>query len=201
MRVFICDDIFPAMIDVLQGLLSQDEVRSCRQEAVEKEAPWAEVLIPSMTRVTSRIIDSAPDLKLIQQFGVGLEGVDIRAAAARGIPVANVPGNQAPVHAECTAEGGVFLMMACARLFKRTQKTLTRGEMGAAQGHGPHRSDRPHHRSWRRGQGPGAASYGFGNEGHGHRDVFPPRGWPRSWDLPWWRVRRSLIPSCPRPIL
>ena len=92
MRVFICDDIFPAMMEVLQGLLSQDEVRSCRQEAVEKEAPWAEVLIPSMTRVTSRIIDSAPDLKLIQQFGVGLEGVDIRAAAARGVPVANVPG-------------------------------------------------------------------------------------------------------------
>jgi phosphoglycerate dehydrogenase-like enzyme len=95
MRVFICDDIFPAMMEVLQGLLSRDEVRSCRQEAVEKEAPWAEVLIPSMTRVTSRIIDSAPDLKLIQQFGVGLEGVDIPAAAARGI---GLPVRLAPSH-------------------------------------------------------------------------------------------------------
>ena len=134
MRVLICDDIFPAMMEVLHGLLSQDEVRSCRQEEVEKEAPWAEVLIPSMTRITSRIIHSVPDLKLIQQFGVGLEGVDIPAAAARGIPVANVPGNQAPVHAECTAEGGVFLMMACARLFKRAQETLARGEWGRPRG-------------------------------------------------------------------
>ena len=134
MRVLICDDIFPAMMEVLHGLLSQDEVRSCRQEEVENEAPWAEVLIPSMTRITSRIIHSAPDLKLIQQFGVGLEGVDIPAAAARGIPVANVPGNQAPVHAECTAEGGIFLMMACARLFKRTQATLARGEWGRPRG-------------------------------------------------------------------
>ena len=134
MRVLICDDIFPAMMEVLQDPLSQDELRCCRQEEVEKEAPWAEVLIPSMTRITSRIIHSAPDLKLIQQFGVGLEGVDIPAAAARGIPVANVPGNQAPVHAECTAEGGVFLMMACARLFKRTQETLTRGEWGRPRG-------------------------------------------------------------------
>jgi phosphoglycerate dehydrogenase-like enzyme len=134
MRVLICDDIFPAMMEVLHGLLSQDEMRSCRQEEVEKEAPWAEVLIPSMTRVTSRIIDSAKDLKLIQQFGVGLEGVDIPAATAKGIPVANVPGNQAPVHAECTAEGGVFLMMACARLFKRSQETLTRGEWGRPRG-------------------------------------------------------------------
>jgi phosphoglycerate dehydrogenase-like enzyme len=134
MRVLICDDIFPAMMEVLHGLLSQDEMRSCRQEEVEKEAPWAEVLIPSMTRVTSRIIDSAKDLKLIQQFGVGLEGVDIPAATAKGIPVANVPGNQAPVHAECTAEGGVFLMMACARRFKRSQETLTRGEWGRPRG-------------------------------------------------------------------
>ena len=134
MRVLICDDIFPAMMEVLHGLLSRDELRSCRRNEVEKEAPWAEVLIPSMTRVTSRIIDSAPDLKLIQQFGVGLEGVDIPAATARGIPVANVPGNQAPVHAECTAEGGVFLMMACARLFKKTQETLATGEWGRPRG-------------------------------------------------------------------
>ena len=134
MRVLICDDIFPAMMEVLGGLLSGDEVHCCRQEEVEKEAPWAEVLIPSMTRITSPIIHSARDLKLIQQFGVGLEGVDIPAAAARGIPVANVPGNQAPVHAECTAEGGVFLMMACARLFKRTQETLARGEWGRPRG-------------------------------------------------------------------
>jgi lactate dehydrogenase-like 2-hydroxyacid dehydrogenase len=66
------------------------------------------VLIPAMTQITSEIIQSAPGLKLIQQFGVGLEGVDLEAAAARGIPVANVPGDQAPVHAECTAEGGPF---------------------------------------------------------------------------------------------
>ena len=134
MRVLICDDIFPAMMEVLHGLLSEDEVRCCRQEEVEKEARWAEVLIPSMTRITSRIIQFAPDLKLIQQFGVGLEGVEIPAAAARGIPVANVPGNQAPIHAECTAEGGLFLMMACARLFKRTQETLARGEWGRPRG-------------------------------------------------------------------
>jgi len=134
MRVLICDDIFPAMIEVLSGLLPEDDVRFCRQEEVAKQAPWAEVLIPAMTRITSRMIEAAPDLKLIQQFGVGLEGVDIPAAAAKGIPVANVPGNEAPVHAECTAEGGVFLMMACARLFKRSQEALGRGEWGRPKG-------------------------------------------------------------------
>jgi phosphoglycerate dehydrogenase-like enzyme len=87
-----------------------------------------------MTPITSEIIQSAPNLKLIQQFGVGLEGVDLEAAAAKRIPVANVPGDQAPVHAECTAEGGVFLMMACARQFKTCQQILTQGKWGRPSG-------------------------------------------------------------------
>jgi phosphoglycerate dehydrogenase-like enzyme len=48
--------------------------------------------------------------------------------------VANVPGDQAPVHAECTAEGGVFLMMASARQYKFCQQTLARGEWGRPSG-------------------------------------------------------------------
>ena len=134
MNILICDDMFPAMFEILDRLLSEDDVRFCRQEKVLTEAKWAQVLIPSMSRITPEIIDSAPNLKLIQQFGVGLEGVDINAASNRGIPVANVPGNQAPVHAECTAEGGVFLMMACARLFKIAQQALARGEWGRPMG-------------------------------------------------------------------
>ncbi|MBW2048672.1 MAG: 2-hydroxyacid dehydrogenase [Deltaproteobacteria bacterium] len=134
MKILICDDMFPAMFEILDRLLSGDEVRFCRREEVLTEARWAEVLIPSMCRITAEIIHSAPRLRLIQQFGVGLEGVDIEAASNRGIPVANVPGNQAPIHAECTAEGGVFLMMACARLFKTAQQVLMKGEWGRPRG-------------------------------------------------------------------
>ena len=134
MKILICADMFPAMIETVTRLLPEDEVRVCLQKEVPTQVPWAEVLIPAMTRLTPEIIQSAPNLQLIQQFGVGLEGVDLEAAAARGIPVANVPGDQAPVHAECTAEGGVFLMMACARKYKSCQQTLTRGEWGRPSG-------------------------------------------------------------------
>jgi phosphoglycerate dehydrogenase-like enzyme len=122
------------MIETVTRLLPEDEVRVCLQKEVPTQAPWAEVLIPAMTRLTPEIIQSAPNLQLIQQFGVGLEGVDLKAAAAMGIPVANVPGDQAPVHAECTAEGGVFLMMACARKYKSCQQTLAQGEWGRPSG-------------------------------------------------------------------
>jgi len=134
MKILICADMFPAMIETVTRLLPEDEVRVCLQKEVPSKAPWAEVLIPAMTRLTPEIIQSVPDLKLIQQFGVGLEGVDLKAAADRGIPVANVPGDQAPVHAECTAEGGVFLMMACARQYKACQQALALGEWGRPSG-------------------------------------------------------------------
>ncbi|MBW2615638.1 MAG: hypothetical protein JRD02_05645 [Deltaproteobacteria bacterium] len=130
MRILICDDMFPAMIDTVTRLLTEDEIRVCRQYQVAHEAHWAEVIIPAMARITAEIIHSAPGLRLIQQFGVGLEGVDMAAAASKGVQVANVPGHEAPVHAECTAEGGLFLMMACSRYFKATQKALVAGEWG-----------------------------------------------------------------------
>ncbi len=134
MKILLCADMFPAMIETLTRLLPADEVRVCLQKEVPSQAPWAEVLIPAMTPISAEIIASAPNLKLIQQFGVGLEGVDLTAAAAYRVPVANVPGEQAPVHAECTAEGGVFLMMACARQYKLCQQTLSRGEWGRPSG-------------------------------------------------------------------
>ena len=134
MKILLCANMFPAMIETVIRLLPEDEVRVCLQKEVPSQAPWAEVLIPAMTPITAEIIQSAPDLKLIQQFGVGLEGVDLEAAFAGGIPVANVPGDQAPVHAECTAEGGVFLMMACARQYNSCQQTLARGEWGRPSG-------------------------------------------------------------------
>ena len=134
MKILLCANMFPAMIETVIRLLPEDEVRVCLQKEVPSQAPWAEVLIPAMTPITAEIIQSAPDLKLIQQFGVGLEGVDLEAAFAGGIPVANVPGDQAPMHAECTAEGGVFLMMACARQYNSCQQTLARGEWGRPSG-------------------------------------------------------------------
>lgn len=71
----------------------------------------AAALIPSMTRIDATLMDAAPGLKLIVQFGAGLEGVDLEAARARGIAVRNVPGE----NAQAVAELGLFLMLALAR--------------------------------------------------------------------------------------
>jgi phosphoglycerate dehydrogenase-like enzyme len=64
-----------------------------------------------MAQVTASVIAAAPRLRLIVQYGAGLDGVDKAAAAARGIPVRNVPG----VNAQAVAELALFLMLALAR--------------------------------------------------------------------------------------
>ncbi|MDZ7697930.1 MAG: hypothetical protein U5R49_13740 [Deltaproteobacteria bacterium] len=96
MRILICDQLFPAMMEVLTELLPREDLRTCNPDQVNAEAPWAEVLIPAMTPITAKIIGLAPDLKLIQQFGVGLEGVDIPAATVSGNPCGQCPRKSGP---------------------------------------------------------------------------------------------------------
>lgn len=78
---------------------------------LEDQVGEADALIPSMAQITAKVIAAAPRLKLIVQYGAGLDGVDKEAAAARGIPVRNVPG----VNAQAVAELALFLMLALAR--------------------------------------------------------------------------------------
>jgi lactate dehydrogenase-like 2-hydroxyacid dehydrogenase len=46
-----------------------------------------------MGKITESVISKAHNLKLIMQFGTGLEGVDIPAATRAGIKVAKIPSN------------------------------------------------------------------------------------------------------------
>lgn len=78
---------------------------------LEEQVGEAVALIPSMARITATVIAAAPRLKLIVQYGAGLEGVDRAAAEARGIPVRNVAG----ANAQAVGELALFLMLALAR--------------------------------------------------------------------------------------
>lgn len=71
--------------------------------------PETDILISTFDYpVTAAVIASAPRLKLIANFGVGFNNVDIAAATARGIIVTNTPQ---PV-IEPTAEHAFTLMLA-----------------------------------------------------------------------------------------
>jgi phosphoglycerate dehydrogenase-like enzyme len=73
--------------------------------------PDAEVLLHVLKPATASVIRQAPKLKLIQKIGVGVNTIDLAAARARGIAVANMPGTNTPAVAEAT----LLLMLAALR--------------------------------------------------------------------------------------
>jgi glyoxylate reductase len=73
----------------------------------------AEVLVPTITdRIDAALIAKAgPNLKLIANFGAGVDHIDVAAATAAGIAVTNTPG----VLTEDTADLAMGLIMATSR--------------------------------------------------------------------------------------
>lgn len=97
---------------------------------LEDQVGEADALVPSMARITRPVIEAAPRLKLIAQFGAGLEGVDLEAARERGISVRNVAG----ANAQAVAELAAFLMLALARRLPQHARSFARRVVGDPPG-------------------------------------------------------------------
>jgi glyoxylate reductase len=82
-------------------------------DALKAAVARADVLVPTVTdRIESEIIAAAgPRLKLIANFGVGFNHIDVKAAATRGIAVTNTPG----VLTDATADIAMTLMLMVTR--------------------------------------------------------------------------------------
>ncbi len=71
----------------------------------------ADVLLHVLKPVTAAVMAAAPRLKLVHKLGVGVNTIDLEAAKARGILVANMPGTNSQAVAEMT----LLLMLATLR--------------------------------------------------------------------------------------
>ena len=137
-RILLLTDVFPHARDVLARLLPDDQVEDGNIEHLLERVRHADVLIPMMTRLDGSLLGST-SARLIQQWGVGLEGVDVAAASSRGIPVCNVPSDVTP-NADVTAEHAVFLMMILARRLRDCDRALRAGRWGTPIGQSLHGS-------------------------------------------------------------
>jgi phosphoglycerate dehydrogenase-like enzyme len=84
----------------------------------------AEVLWHCLRPVTAETIAGAPRLRLIQKIGVGLNTIDLEAARARGIAVANMPGTNSRAVAEMT----LLLMLAALRRLPAVDRATREGQ-------------------------------------------------------------------------
>jgi glyoxylate reductase len=103
----------------------------------ESDAPWtkaemieavqaAEILVPTVTdRITSSVLAHAnPNLRLIANYGTGVDHIDVEAAYARGITITNTPG----VLTEDTADMTMALILAVARRLVEGERLARSGD-------------------------------------------------------------------------
>ena len=132
MRIYFCREGLNSIMAILQRELPDDQVLCCDPEKVVEASRDADVLIPTVSPVTAEAI-AAPQLKLVQQYGAGLDTVDIPAATRRGLYVANVP-SAGTGNAESVAELSLLFMLALARRYPQAQEALQQRKLGTPFG-------------------------------------------------------------------
>jgi glyoxylate reductase len=102
------------------------EDRPLAREELAAAMQRCDVLVPTVTdRIDAGLIASAgPDLKLIASFGAGTDHIDLAAAAARGIMVANTPG----VFTDDTADIAMEMIIGLPRRVREGIALVRRGE-------------------------------------------------------------------------
>src|SRR5262249_47635622 len=100
------------MRELLDARLNLED-KPMTQAELADAVKTAHVLVPTVTdRIDRSLISQAgPQLKLIANFGTGVDNVDLDTARARGIIVTNTPG----VLTEDTADMTMALMLAVPR--------------------------------------------------------------------------------------
>lgn len=125
-RVLFAGPHFQAGLASIKALLGRSKDLCSRIELIHAPtkaevmaaAPTADIAIPFMEHFDRDFIRAAaPRLRLIQQFGVGLERVDMEEATNQGVAVSNVPAIGSG-NAESTAEHALMLTMMLLRYAK-----------------------------------------------------------------------------------
>jgi glyoxylate reductase len=89
-----------------------DELPPAREELLDRVRGVEGIVSLLTDRIDAEILDAAgPGLKVISNYAVGYDNVDVPAATARRIPLGNTPG----VLTETTADMAFALLMAAAR--------------------------------------------------------------------------------------
>src|SRR5262245_24912607 len=135
-RVLVADALPINTLDDVRALGAEVIIRSeLDAETLVGAMAGVKVLVVRSTRVTAQAIDAGQELALIVRAGAGTNTIDVAAASARGVYVANCPGK----NAVAVAELAVGLMLALDRRLPEATAALREGrwektEFGKADG-------------------------------------------------------------------
>jgi D-3-phosphoglycerate dehydrogenase len=127
-RVLISDALSPAAVQIFKDrgieVDFQPNLGKDKEKLAEVIDGFDGLAVRSATKVTSKILDRAKNLKVVGRAGIGVDNVDIPAATAKGIIVMNTPfGNSIT-----TAEHAITLLLSLARQIPQADASTQAGK-------------------------------------------------------------------------
>ncbi len=128
-RVYITRKIPSEALDIVADACDyrvwDKESEPVPRDVLETETSDAEGLLALLTeRVDRRLLEAAPNLKVVANMAVGFDNVDVAECTRRGIVVTNTPG----VLTETTADLAFALILAAARRVPEAERYLRQGQ-------------------------------------------------------------------------
>jgi len=119
------ESIETRMMELFDTRLNTSDKPMAKAELIEA-VKTAEILVPTLTdRVDASVLAHAgPALKLIANYGTGVDHIDIEAAYARGITVTNTPG----VLTDDTADMTMALILCVSRRLAEGERLARSGD-------------------------------------------------------------------------
>ncbi|HSY74002.1 MAG TPA: phosphoglycerate dehydrogenase [Dongiaceae bacterium] len=128
MKIVVCDPISPKGIALLQQRPEFNVVvlpkRLTEVELLPIVGDAVALVVRSETKVTKKIIEAAPKLRVVGRAGVGVDNVDIEAATQHGTVVMNTPGGNTITTAELT----FTMILSLARKVPQAHATMVGGK-------------------------------------------------------------------------
>lgn len=103
------------------------DIRYCAEDddvTFYRELPDAEVIWHVLRPISGADLAKATKARLVHKLGAGVNTIDVDAATARGIAVANMPG----ANAQSVAEGTLMLMLAALRRLPELDRATRAGK-------------------------------------------------------------------------
>ncbi|MCA0402058.1 MAG: phosphoglycerate dehydrogenase [Proteobacteria bacterium] len=127
-RVLISDALSPASVQIFKDrgidVTFDPALGKDKEKLAALIKDYDGLAIRSATKATAKLLENAPNLKVIGRAGIGVDNVEIPAATARGIIVMNTPfGNSIT-----TAEHAVALIFALARQIPAADQSTQAGK-------------------------------------------------------------------------
>jgi D-3-phosphoglycerate dehydrogenase / 2-oxoglutarate reductase len=128
MKIIVCDPISPKGIALLQQRPEFQVVvlpkRLTEAELLPIVTDAVALVVRSETKVTPKVIEAAPKLRVVGRAGVGVDNVNVEAATQHGIVVMNTPGGNTVT----TAELSFAMLLALARKVPQAHASMAAGK-------------------------------------------------------------------------